>query len=313
MMMPDDSPGPDTDLATMEDPIPAADDAGSATAVSITPIRLWRSERGLPGLIAAGAERARISAALDRVVDALARAEAGADPLPGTEPPATLAELISAASTLAGPLAEAFSAPDAAADTRAALHAGLTGWMLALIAARLGPAARDHGRSMVPAELTRDLPDFAGRHIASARAGHGVDRDFLGSSLPRVRAIADAAWRQLAGTEAAPAAASEATRRALVGLLEHARLRLRRLEHWHYESCLDEPDGGGPAAWRVGLMLRVGQPVWHPPLGVPPRPVVDDITVKPAPAPAPADADPPAHDRGVTDPADESARADDAA
>lgn len=327
---PDSVPDPDSDSTPDSAPsVPPEETGASEPAAAPEPAKLWRGELTLHQHLPPGADRDRIAAAVAEIRGTIAAAEAGAEPIPGPAEPATLKDLIAAARTLAEPLAGAFvaEAGDASADARAALDRALTGWVLAVLAGRLGLVARMHGRSLVPADVAAGAEDFAARHVASARAGHGVDRTFLRQSLPRVRTIVDAAWRQLAGTEAALEAVPPASRRSLVVLLEHARARLIRLEHWHYETCLVDPPPAGVASWRIAIATRIGRLAWHAPAGPPARPVIDDVTEpKPVPEPAPTPAPKSAAETAAAyapgasstpgDPAgqaDPSARADDAA
>ncbi len=272
------------------------------------PMGLWPVERRLPSLAATPDEARRLETALADAARRLSLVEEGrgGPDAPGPVPPATIPRLESELSWAVEPLARAFEdgapSPPAAAGheasvepvapgeaggvpaedagpptPRLALRDGLHGWALAVLAGRLCVAAREHGRSLIPASLTAEVPDFAARHVASARAGHGVDRDFLRQSRARVRPLADAAWLGLAASEDALEAVRPALRRAAATLLESARHRLVRLERWGWETCLHEPDPGVVGGWTISLAARLGPPRWIAPEGVPPRPVIDDV------------------------------------
>lgn len=311
MQQADDSPATPEAPGTPEPVQPAAGPEASASAEASAspetpvahrepppPLPLWPGERAAIDRAGSPDLRSRLDAAMTATRSALASIEAGGGP--DDPPPASLESLEARLAEATRPLLEASLAAGASDAARSALASGLIGWGLAIVAGRLGIAARDHGRSLVPASLTDSIPGFADRHVASARAGHGVDAAFLRRSLLPVRTMGDRAWERLAASAAALEAADPAAAVPVLMLLEHARARLIRIEHWHHETCVADPGVGLRASLRIRLAARLMRPRWLAPPGIPPRPVIDDIT-------------PPRDGDGPAGAADESARSDEAA
>ncbi len=292
---PDAPAGPDPSAApeTLPTPEPPA-----VPLVPPPPVPLWPGELAAARRVGSAEARARFDAALSATRSRLAAVEAGSSP--ADPPPATLDAFEAMLADATAPLLEASVDPAAAAPARDALAAGLLGWSLSVLASRLAVAARRHGRSLVPRSLTEAVADFADRHVASARTGHGIDPAFHRQSLLPVRTICDRAWERLAASAAALEATDPAAAPAVLGLLEHARARLVRIEQWHYETCVADPGPGGRASLMIALRTRRSRPRWQAPAGIPPRPVIDDIS-------------PPRPGHDDAGPADESARSGDAA
>lgn len=225
---------------------------------------------GTPG---AGSSRTLTTVAAD-----LGRLVAGADERLAA-PPATVAELETAAESVVDTAidtagAEGLLAADAGDAARAAWRSALTGCVQADIIGRLAPIAVEHGRSLIPRELHGEAVDFAARHVAAARAGHGLDRRWLGESRPMVRRLVDRAWERFVDTDAAPDAVRLEVRPVANLLLRLGMLRLVRIEQWSHEACLIEPQLGPLETWRTRALAAFGRLRHRSPEAPPAPPVV---------------------------------------
>lgn len=122
--------------------------------------------------------------------------------------------------------------------------------------------ALERDRIYLPRETMRacgeeDVEAFEARLVASARAGHGVDREFLEASRRMIRSLVERTWPLFeAGDALLPRIAPRS--RPIVWLFAAGGRRvLRAIETWNYETALHRPRLSAPARARLLLEAAI--------------------------------------------------------